>query len=261
MHAQVYGFTAEQMSIITLVLSFIALLPPAIAAVLSRYMADREIMTLGLVLKTLGVLFTLAPTSEYSRAGRWLFIIGRASPSPPHATAPEPVISARRQMQRRVGGAVFVRYVCVVKASLFFLMSGTSNLTKQLGDQANRAPPLPPCLPVLAAGAVGRERSRLRRRWRRPLPRRCGPSAGAIARSAKHELQRDEPQLRQLLGHAGGWAVHSRVVPHLGARAPRHTPCQPAPRTARDVQAGARCVAPAGRATAPRRGRGGRHGW
>ena len=31
------------------------------------------------------------------------------------------------------------RYVCVVKASLFFLMSGTSNLTKQLGDQANRA--------------------------------------------------------------------------------------------------------------------------
>ena len=52
--AQVYGFTAEQMSIITLVLSFIALLPPAIAAVLSRYMADREIMTLGLVLKTIG---------------------------------------------------------------------------------------------------------------------------------------------------------------------------------------------------------------
>ena len=52
------------------------------------------------------MLFTLAPTSEYSRAGRWLFIIG---------------------------------YVFVVKASLFFLMSGTSNLTKQLGDQANRA--------------------------------------------------------------------------------------------------------------------------
>lgn len=100
----VYNLSAEQMSLITLVLSFIALLPPAIAAVLSKWMADREIMTLGLALKTLGVLFTLAPTSEYSVTGQWLFIIG---------------------------------YVFVVKASLFFLMSGTSNLTKQLGDQAN----------------------------------------------------------------------------------------------------------------------------
>ena len=144
----VYNLTAQQMSLITMVLSFIALVPPAIAAVLSKWLADKEIMTLvrspaararrrarrgaragpaelearsqGLCLKTIGVLFTLAPASEYSRTGRWLFIIG---------------------------------YVFVVKASLFFLMSGTSNLTKQLGDQANRA--LLPTLCCLRAVTPG----------------------------------------------------------------------------------------------------------
>lgn len=100
----VYDLSAQRMSLITMVLSFIALLPPAMAAVLSKWLADKEIMTLGLILKTVGVIVTLIPTPEYSNLGQWLFVIG---------------------------------YVFVVKASLFFLMSGTSNLTKQLGDQAN----------------------------------------------------------------------------------------------------------------------------
>lgn len=100
----VYDLSAQRMSLITMVLSFIALLPPAMAAVLSKWLADKEIMTLGLILKSIGVIVTLIPTSEYSNMGQWLFVIG---------------------------------YVFVVKASLFFLMSGTSNLTKQLGDQAN----------------------------------------------------------------------------------------------------------------------------
>ena len=100
----VYNLTADQMSLITMVLSTIALLPPAIAAVLSKWLADRDLMALGLALKSLGVMFTLFPAGGNTLLGRWLFIIG---------------------------------YVFVVKASLFFLMSGTSNLTKQLGDQAN----------------------------------------------------------------------------------------------------------------------------
>jgi len=100
----VYNLTADQMSLITMVLSIIALLPPAIAAVLSRWLADRDLMVLGLALKSVGVVFTLMPAGGNTFAGRWLFIIG---------------------------------YVFIVKASLFFLMSGTSNLTKQLGDQAN----------------------------------------------------------------------------------------------------------------------------
>ena len=100
----VYNLSADQMSLITMVLSMIALLPPAIAAVLSRWLADRDLMALGLGLKSVGVIFTLMPAGGDSLLGRWLFIIG---------------------------------YVFVVKASLFFLMSGTSNLTKQLGDQAN----------------------------------------------------------------------------------------------------------------------------
>jgi len=100
----IYNLTADQMSLITMVLSAIALLPPAIAAVLSRWLADRDLMALGLALKSLGVFLTLVPAGGHSFAGRWLFVVG---------------------------------YVFVVKASLFFLMSGTSNLTKQLGDQAN----------------------------------------------------------------------------------------------------------------------------
>ena len=100
----VYNLTADQMSLITMVLSTVALLPPAIAAVLSKWLADRDLMALGLALKSVGVMFTLFPAGGNTLLGRWLFIIG---------------------------------YVLVVKASLFFLMSGTSNLTKQLGDQAN----------------------------------------------------------------------------------------------------------------------------
>ena len=100
----IYNLTADQMSLITMVLSTVALLPPAIAAVLSRWLADKDLMFLGLALKSAGVIFTLMPDGGNTLTGRWLFIIG---------------------------------YVLVVKASLFFLMSGTSNLTKQLGDQAN----------------------------------------------------------------------------------------------------------------------------
>lgn len=100
----IYDLTADQMSLITMVLSTVALLPPAIAAVLSKWLADRDLMVLGLALKSAGVTFTLMPDGGNTYTGRWLFIIG---------------------------------YVLVVKASLFFLMSGTSNLTKQLGDQAN----------------------------------------------------------------------------------------------------------------------------
>jgi hypothetical protein len=100
----VYNLSADQMSLVTMVLSTLALLPPAVAAVLSKWLADRDLMVLGLALKSLGVGFTLFPAGGNTLLGRWLFIIG---------------------------------YVLVVKASLFFLMSGTSNLTKQLGDQAN----------------------------------------------------------------------------------------------------------------------------
>ena len=100
----IYNLTADQMSLITMVLSTVALLPPAIAAVLSRWLADKDLMFLGLALKSAGVIFTLMPDGGNTLTGRWLFIIG---------------------------------YILVVKASLFFLMSGTSNLTKQLGDQAN----------------------------------------------------------------------------------------------------------------------------
>lgn len=99
----IYEMSAAQMSLITIVLSFVALLPPALAACLSTVLSDRVLMSIGLALKSVGVLFTLIPDGGSSSAGRWLFLVG---------------------------------YILIVKASLFFLMSGTSNLTKQLGDQA-----------------------------------------------------------------------------------------------------------------------------